>query len=181
MAVLRYQDASLFLLTACTIRLKRQYRKYSPMEGPVSRSARGTMSSIRPHRSMSLSISQESHSAPNSSHLQGHDILIGTSHQAGNLFRRPDVGLGNDLGLAIDPCDLTHIEVGSSLLGLYVEMSHADTINSRVFHVNHKIARRLIFRGLWAGEAGRCGGSYAMMWRKLLLFNWIDAAEWIIS
>ena len=71
---------------------------------------------------------------------------IFAAKQAGNLFRRPNVGLGNDLGLAIDPCDLPDIEVGSSLFGLYVEVSHEDTIHSRVLLVKHKMAQKLIGR-----------------------------------
>ena len=63
------------------------------------------------------------------------NVRLCAAGETGDSFRRADVDLGNDLGLAIDAGDLTDIEVGSSFLGFNVEVSHADTIYSRVLHV----------------------------------------------
>jgi hypothetical protein len=47
--------------------------------------------------------------------LQTDYIRLLAAEQAGNLFRRADVDLGDDLGLAIDPGNLPDVEAGSSL------------------------------------------------------------------
>jgi hypothetical protein len=75
--------------------------------------------------------------------LQVQDISLFASLQTGNLFRRPDVDLGNDLWLAIDPGNLPDIEVGS-----YVENNFSKPIVYRV----SRMARLIFLKGLkWLG------------------------------
>jgi hypothetical protein len=67
--------------------------------------------------------------------LELNGTLRGGGHKSGDSLGGTHIDLGDYLWLPLDSGDFANVEVGSSLLGLYMEMRHGVIISGRVLHV----------------------------------------------